>query len=89
MSEMSEYVTNMNTKIKDWYVKTYPQDELGEQLNPDKTFDNLFEALDFHNEDIYELLGNGIDSIIRERVFQRLAEILDCDYDEVYQQWLG
>ena len=36
---------NENTKLKEWYTTNYPSDELGAEINPDSTFQNLFDAL--------------------------------------------
>ena len=38
--------------------------------------------------DVYNILGVG-DSVIRERVFEELSEILEIDYDVIYQKWLN
>ena len=40
------YYEALNTFIKDWYIKTYPTDEVGEELNRSATFYDLFEALE-------------------------------------------
>lgn len=74
------------TKIKDWYCKEYPTDELGVELNENITFNDLFVVLDTY-KDVYEALGVG-DSIIRERVFDKLAKIMSVDYDYIFEQWL-
>ena len=79
------YKEATNTNIKDWYLKTYPTDKLGEELNGRATFYDLFEVLDYH-QDIYNLFGID-DSIIRERIFEKLSEIMECSYDEIYNQW--
>ena len=75
-----------NTKIKEWYTKEYSTDELGAELNQDITFYDLFIVLDTY-KDVYEALDVW-DSIIRERVFSKLAEIMNVDYDYIYEQWL-
>ena len=46
-----------------------------------------FEVLDAY-EDVYVYLGEGIDSVIRERIFQELADIAEVDYEYIYDQWL-
>ena len=71
--------------IKVWYTTIYPHDELGEILN-NVTFYELSNCLDRH-KDVYEFLGVG-DSIIRERVFNQLAIIMNVGYDYIYNQWL-
>ena len=75
-----------NTKIKEWYMTEYPDDELGEEMNKDVTFHDLFVVLDTYKS-VYDTL-NVWDSIIRERVFSKLAEIMNVDYDYIYEQWL-
>lgn len=72
--------------IKNYYVSTFPTDELGIEINSEATFEGLFRELNNYG-DVYEYIGVG-DSIVRERVFEKLAEIMGVEYDEVYSQWL-
>ena len=74
-----------NTNVKEWYKNTFPQDELGDEINPNITFYDVFEALD-HYKDIYELLGVD-DSVVREKVFFGLDDILDAPDGYSYEQW--
>lgn len=78
--------TTEKTRIKKWYVKAYPTDELGVEINNEITFYDLFVVLD-NRKDVYEALGVW-DSIVRERVFGKLAEIMNVDYDYIFEQWL-
>jgi hypothetical protein len=77
---------NENTKVKDWYTHTYNNDEIGERINSDITFNDVFNCLN-RGKCIYELLKVD-DSIVRERVFNALSDIMDCDYDYIYDQWI-
>lgn len=77
---------NENTKLKEWYTTNYPDDELGAEINPDPTFQNLFNALDQYR-DVYEVIGVG-DSLVRERLFEGLAMIAGYDYQTIYEQWM-
>lgn len=77
----------MNERIREWYMAAYPTDDLGSAIREDVRFGDLFDALDAY-QDVYALLGDGIDSVIRERCFQKLSEIMGVDYDYVYNQWL-
>ena len=81
-----ETLTAQQTGIKDWYTKEYPEDDLGCCLKPATTFYDLFTALDLH-ADVYSFTGVG-DSVVRERLFNKLAEIMDVSYDYIYDQWL-
>lgn len=85
--KLNDLGSSENTKIREWYMRTYPDDSLGSELNPDSTFYDLFYALDRH-KDVYEVLGES-DSVIRERAFEELAKIMDVDYDYIYNQWLS
>ena len=61
-------------------------DELGEEIDPNITFQSIYDTLNAH-EDVYDCLGVG-DSIIRERVFEILADILGVNYDDIYYVWI-
>lgn len=76
----------MNINIKDWYCETYPKDPCRLLLDPSATFKDLFHALDTY-KDVYSVIGD-VDSVVRERVFAKLAEIMEVDYDYIYDQWL-
>ena len=73
-------------KIKEWYCETYPTDDLGKEIKDDVTFMDLFKTLDA-KEDVYKTL-NVNDSGVCERCFKKLAEIMNTDYEYVYNQWL-
>ena len=73
--------------IKEFYLNNYPTDELGVELNENANFTGLLNEL-FTGNDIYGYIGVG-DSIIRERLFSKLSEILNCSYDYVYNLWLS
>lgn len=76
----------LNKKIKDWYTKTYPTDEEGKEINDKITFKGFYGYL-WQGYDVYDVL-EVTDSLIRERVFEKLSEILGVDYDVVYKKWL-
>ena len=77
--------TNENTVVKLWYCDTYADDECGAGLN-DFTFYDVSTTLDMR-KDVYNLFGVN-DSIVRERIFEELAKIMQVDYDYIYAQWL-
>lgn len=90
-SEMSKAgVATMMAKaympIRKWYLKTFPEDTFGKEINSEATFMDVFEALDWHTS-VYNAIGVG-DSIIRERVFDELAKITGYDLDVIYDQWM-
>jgi hypothetical protein len=70
--------------IKKWYLDTYNDDE-GLKINDSADFREIDYA---EIRNIYEYL-NVEDSIIRERVFEKLAELVGATYQEIYDIWLG
>jgi hypothetical protein len=73
-------------KVKNWYMETYPTDDLGEEINRKLTFNSLWSEMNA-GEDFYDIVGVH-DSIVRERIFAKLAEVLKVNYDVVYNKWL-
>jgi hypothetical protein len=61
-------------KIKDWYIKNYPTDDLGKEINDTMTFRGFW-ALTGQGNNPYEVLGVH-DSVVRERVEEKLSQIL-------------
>lgn len=82
--EKSENI--QNTMVRVWYTENYPEDELGTDIREGLSFYDLYETLDNYMN-VYTVLGVD-DSIVRERVFDKLSELMDVDYDYIYQQWL-
>ena len=72
--------------IKDFYLNNYPTDELGVELNEKATFAGLVTIL-FGDMDVYDYIGVG-DSLIRERLFEKLSNILNTSYDYIWNLWL-
>ena len=73
-------------KIREFYLEAFPTDELGIEIDPTATFGGVYQTLESYG-DVYEYIGVS-DSIIRERIFERLASILECDYETIYSKWL-
>lgn len=79
----------LKTKIAKWYISQYPTDDEAEHLNSDVTFEGLNKRLDAR-KDIYSFIftDGRADSLVRERLFSKLAYILEVDYRVVYEKWL-
>jgi hypothetical protein len=76
--------------VKRWYELTFPTDKGGvDIISPGATFWGCLRCLDDYGDIYIYLMGccNG-DSIVRERVFAKLADIMNMDYDYIYGQWL-
>jgi hypothetical protein len=72
--------------IKQFYLETYPTDDMGNDIKDDTTFLGLITELVGKN-DIYDFLGVH-DSLIRERLFSELAKQLKTSYELIYDLWL-
>lgn len=88
LMSMAKYLVDdyRKEKIKDWYIKNYPKDELGDDINNVNTFEDLWNGIN-NQKNVYTIIGVG-DSLIRERLFQNLSLIYDVDYNYVYKKWL-
>lgn len=73
--------------LREFYLNNYPTDELGVEINPNASFAGLLNQL-IIDGDVYDYIGVG-DSIIRERLFEGLAEELGTSYDYVYNLWVN
>ncbi len=79
--------------IKKWYEKAYPTDkELVEKMSEYVVFGQLESDLENgvgygQPNSSFERYGE-YDSIVRERLFQKLSEIDNVDYDVIYDKWL-
>lgn len=76
----------LNSSVKEWYLNSFEVDNLGNEISEGITFGDVMRCLEEHN-DFYDCIGVG-DSVIRERVFEKLAEILNVEPLTVYYQWL-
>lgn len=75
-----------HNNIKEWYKATYKDDELGDNIN-EVSWSDLWEHL-LKGDDVYDVIGVG-DSIVRERLFEELADSMKVHYDVVFYTWLG
>ena len=76
-------------EIKKFYLETYPTDELGTELCDGVTFMGLLHQLNNGlGSDVYDYIGVH-DSLVRERLFEKLSELIDEPYHYVYNLWLN
>ena len=83
---MRETLKLKNMTIREYYLETYPTDDLGTEINSTATFTHLWDAI--RGGFLYEYIG-VFDSVIRERIFERFSEITGHDYDYIYEEWLN
>lgn len=76
-----------NINVNEDYVADFPTDDLGKEINKDLTFLDLFNGM-LEGKDIYDMLDVS-DSLIRDRVLERLADLMGIDYQIIYYLWLN
>lgn len=75
--------------VKRWYEMTFPADtKIAQDIRPNATFLGCLRCLDDYGDIYLYLMGNKGDSIVRERVFAKLADIMGEDYGYIYDQWM-
>ena len=77
----------MNDDIKSWYKLQFPKDKESKYISNTVTFGEVFNALGTY-KNIYDIIGTNIGTVIRGRVFKRLADIMGVEYSYIYSQWM-
>ncbi len=78
---------SMRSKIKAWYRKTYPTDELGKKISETATFAGLNGCV-IMGADVYRYLGVG-DSLVRQNCFSELAKRRGVSYGTIHEEWMA
>lgn len=79
----------MNELIKEFYAKNYPADGMVNDMNDNISFQEILnELIKGNGYNIYEIIGVS-DSLIRERVFLGLSEVMNLEYEYIYELWLN
>ena len=84
-ADEQEQTAPTTIKLRTWYVDAFPNDELGYEINEEATFDDLLKAIN-DGADVYEVIGVK-DSVVRERLFDKLSDITGISYDDLYEKW--
>ena len=77
----------MSELVKEFYAKTYPTDDMVEDIIESVTFQEVYDSLRL-GKDIYKTIGAN-DSLVRERVFLELAHKKQVEYSTIYDLWLN
>lgn len=88
ITDITEKITELEMlqDIKSWYMQKFPDDELGAEIHTGVSFQMLYDNLS--STDISNIIGIS-DSVIRERCFSKLAELMRVNYDVIYDKWLN
>ena len=72
--------------LREFYIQHYPTDDMGTEINQDATFIGLYHNM-LLNKDVYPYIGAN-DSVVRERLFEKLAALINMPYKFIYTLWL-
>lgn len=90
VKEIDKIISKLDISIKNWYTNNYPNDSVGKTLSPTTSFLDLNNLLNSgRGAEVYKLLGGDADTIIRERCFEKLAELTDQEYNAIYDKWIS
>lgn len=89
--EKKEKSYGKKDSVKDWYERKYPQDaDIVADVDPSLTFEKAALLIVPVKDDEDRFYETSIDdSVARERVFEKIAEIYGVSYDDVYDTWMG
>jgi len=74
-------------EIRKFYMEYYPTDEMGYDISSDATWIGFLNCINT-GKDIYEYIG-VYDSMVRERLFDGIANLIGVPYSEIYYKWLN
>ena len=89
LSVFDNYYTppGIHRNVAEWYQGVYQSDPCGSQINTNMTFDDVIDLINNPDpSEFYKGIGVG-DSLVRERIFDEISEMLTTDYGEVYDIW--
>jgi len=73
-------------EVADWYKQNFPTDDMGNNI-PEATFGEMYNKI---KEGTFSDEGwDADDSVVRERIFEKLAEIKGVPYDTIYDLWIN
>lgn len=71
--------------LKNWYLTEFPDDVLGSEIYDNLTVEDVIQAL-LTGDDIYDTIGS-VDSLVRERIFEKVASETEQTYNDIYECW--
>lgn len=94
MSPANKCKEDMNENIYKWYSRNFVNDDEADFINKEITFYDLYAAMVLYTQktignDPYQRMMIDGDSVVRERVFFKMAEIMDVDYNSIYDLWIN
>ena len=84
----NEQKDGLRSNMREWYARQFPKESAqAATLIPSATFGELRDALRNGKSVESEFVGLEMNGTVRERVFERLSEILDLPYSSVDDKW--
>lgn len=73
--------------LKRWYKSKYPHDNMGDELNAEVSLLDVLDGM-IAGRDLYDII-KAQDSLLRERIFEKLSETMCISYIIIYSLWLA
>lgn len=83
-----DFDPTLDLRVKPKFKERFPEEGsfFIDQIPEDLTFRKVLDGLN-NEENIYDIIGVD-DSVVREEIFILLSDLLEVEYDEIYQLWL-
>ena len=81
-----EKSVDLNSDISAWYAAEFSDNEMKDEIYTGVSFQKLYDMLS--SNDLYSIIGID-DTVVRERCFSKLAELMQVDYSVIYEKWLN
>ena len=91
LEEKNKDFFDKQSSVNKWYEETFPDDsESVEDLSDSITFEKAatFVTPRGSEDRFYSKMG-GTDSVVRERIFDKIAKLYNVSYEDVYNTWMG
>ena len=87
IDQYKSHLNGTDKPIKAWYIKSFPDDEAGQEIDDNITFEEAYHAMKM-GDNFYDTVGEHIDTIIRERIFTEMSYLFRVSYDDIYKLWI-
>lgn len=86
-NDKNDIRASMDGSLRSWYQEAYPDSDDYMQV-AGISFQKLLDAMN-EGYDAYAVMGQGVDSLIREHIFEELAKRSGLPYSDIYNLWLN
>lgn len=86
IKEQEKPVFDLESDVAVWYASEFPSDDLKENLVKGVSFQKMFDMVG--TTEFKNIIGED-DSVVRQRCFEKISELMGIDYNVIYDKWLN